>query len=154
MKLLIVVVNKQTKDPLVTEAESYLKKIALPFRADTINVSIKKNLSESKKELKKSLEGKEILKASNGYFRIALTEWGKNFSSHSFAQFLEKKSLNCSKIAFLIGGAFGLSREVLTESDMTLSLSPLTMPHRMAYLVLLEQIYRACEILRNSPYHK
>ena len=57
------------------------------------------------------------------------------------------------EVAFLIGGAYGLSDAVRQRADMTLSLSAMTLTHQMARLLLLEQIYRAMTILRNEPYH-
>jgi 23S rRNA (pseudouridine1915-N3)-methyltransferase len=57
-------------------------------------------------------------------------------------------------LAFIIGGAFGLSKNLVEQCDETWSLSKLTLPHRMAYLVLCEQIYRASQILQGSKYHK
>jgi len=58
------------------------------------------------------------------------------------------------QLAFLIGGPMGFSDEVLTQCDEQLSLSPLTFPHELARVMLLEQLYRACTILGNEPYHK
>jgi 23S rRNA (pseudouridine1915-N3)-methyltransferase len=57
-------------------------------------------------------------------------------------------------VTFLIGGAHGLDDDVLRRADLALTLSPFTLPHELARLVLLEQVYRACTILRGEPYHK
>ncbi len=59
-----------------------------------------------------------------------------------------------SQITFIIGGDLGLSGDVLARCDERLSLSPMTFPHQMVRLILLEQVYRAFRILRGEPYHK
>ena len=63
-------------------------------------------------------------------------------------------NLNNKKINFLIGDADGISSDIKEQSDLLLSLSPLTFPHELARLILIEQIYRAISISNNSPYHR
>lgn len=152
MKILILLPLRSTNDPMLLEAGDYLKRIQRPLTAES-HFIVKKN-SFDDENIRKQKEGKELLEKSAGLFRIALTEGGKSFDSHQFANLLEKLMLQTPRVAFLIGGAFGLSEEVLEKSDRTLSLSPMTMPHKLAFLVLCEQIYRANEIMRLSPYHK
>jgi len=90
-----------------------------------------------------------------GAFTVALDQRGKQFSSEAFARFLEKWSLSGSgEIAFLLGGPYGLEESIKEEADCSLSLSPMTLPHGMARLLLCEQIYRAFTLLRGEPYHK
>ena len=79
---------------------------------------------------------------------------GKSFSSSEFADFLQSAREQDRDVAFLIGGAFGLAPTVKTGSTMKLSLAPWTLPHEIARLVLVEQIYRAGTIVRGEPYHK
>jgi len=57
-------------------------------------------------------------------------------------------------VVFLLGGAHGLADALIADADLALSLSPMTLPHELARLVLLEQLYRAGTILRGEPYHK
>ena len=83
---------------------------------------------------------------------ISLTEEGKFFNSQEFSTLL--LNYNNRKISFLIGDADGLSNDIKSSSDLLLSLSPLTFPHELARLILIEQIYRAVSISLNSPYHR
>ena len=83
---------------------------------------------------------------------ISLSEEGKLFNSKKFASLLS--NFNTQKITFFIGDADGLSPQVRHNSDLLLSLSPFTFPHELARLILIEQIYRAVSITKNSPYHR
>ena len=90
-------------------------------------------------------------KASNKII-ISLSEEGVIYNSYDFYSLL--LNFKNQRIKFLIGGANGLSSEVKLKSNLILSLSPLTFPHELARLILVEQIYRAVSISLNSPYHK
>ena len=83
---------------------------------------------------------------------ICLTEEGKSFNSIELTSLL--LNFKNKKINFLIGDADGMTEDIKKKSDILLSLSPLTFPHELARLILLEQIYRAVSISNNSPYHR
>ena len=86
---------------------------------------------------------------------FALTREGKGISSRGLAGYLERlATYGRDGAAFVIGGAHGLAPRILEAADRQLSLSPMTLPHGLARLVLTEQIYRAGTILRNEPYHR
>ncbi|HET7322464.1 MAG TPA: 23S rRNA (pseudouridine(1915)-N(3))-methyltransferase RlmH [Longimicrobiaceae bacterium] len=101
-------------------------------------------------------EGKRLLaRIPTGAEIVALDRRGKEWSSETLAEYLGELAVRGAPgAAFLIGGAIGLSEEVLARASRTLSLSALTLPHELARLVLTEQIYRAGTILRGEPYHK
>jgi len=85
---------------------------------------------------------------------ICLDQRGRSFSSEAFAEQLSSWLQDGSmRPCFIIGGAFGLSPQLLGKARLCLSLSPLTFPHELARLILLEQVYRAATILHNHPYH-
>ena len=85
---------------------------------------------------------------------IVLDEKGKQLTSEGLAQFIQKRSNESVKnIVFLIGGAFGLEQLLIDKAKFNWSLSHLTFPHQLVRLILAEQIYRACTILRNEKYH-
>ena len=83
---------------------------------------------------------------------ICLTEEGKSFNSIELTSLL--LNFKNKKINFLIGDADGMNEDIKKKSDILLSLSPLTFPHELARLILLEQIYRAVSISNNFPYHR
>ena len=116
-----------------------------------------KKIIDSKLEEKiKEKEGEKILKAiSPNSFKIALSEYGKEFTSIDFSKFItELQNKGINEVSFIIGSAIGLSETVVKNSDFKLALAKMTLPHQMAQLFLLEQIYRAFKIMNNEPYHK
>ncbi len=100
-------------------------------------------------------EGKRIAGAWPARsYTVALSEEGKLFTSISFSQWLSKRIMSGGTLLFNIGGAYGLSSLLKEQCKEVLSLSPLTLPHRLCYVVLIEQLYRAFTILKGHPYHK
>ena len=101
-------------------------------------------------------EGAEILKKiPSGARVIALCVEGKLYSSEELAgEFVSCANGGCSHLAFLIGGSYGLSEGGKRASHLRLSMSRMTFPHRLARVMLLEQIYRACKINAGEKYHK
>ncbi|MGE5599205.1 MAG: 23S rRNA (pseudouridine(1915)-N(3))-methyltransferase RlmH [Bacteroidota bacterium] len=85
---------------------------------------------------------------------IALDPRGRVLDSEGFAAFLRPYDAQGSRLAFALGGSWGLGRAVLDRAVLAFSLSSLTFPHGLARLILLEQLYRACKILRGETYHK
>lgn len=86
---------------------------------------------------------------------FALTRRGDAWSSERLSRHIQQSAVRSSPgIAFMIGGAFGLSDTVLKEADRRMRLSTFTLPHDFARLMLLEQLYRAGTIARGEPYHK
>lgn len=101
-------------------------------------------------------EGERIIaKIPNNSYVIPLCIEGKMIASTAFAQKIETIALSGkSAVTFIIGGSFGLSDKVKQLADLQLSISSMTFPHQLARMLLLEQVYRAFSILRNSKYHK
>jgi len=87
-------------------------------------------------------------------FLILLDERGKQFSSPELADILQKRANESTKrLIFLIGGAFGVDETIAHRANLVWSLSKLVFPHMLVRLILSEQLYRACTILRNEKYH-
>ena len=85
---------------------------------------------------------------------IALDERGKMLSSTGLASLIQSKANESTKqLVFLIGGAYGLDESVIKRAHFVWSLSSLTFPHQLVRLILAEQMYRACTIMKNEKYH-
>lgn len=113
------------------------------------NKQISKAQTIGAKESQKAYNELYIPKLSTGY-NIALDVLGKQIDSFKFSTLLEDKTT----INFFIGGAYGFDRGFLMRCDNIISLSQLTMAHKIANLVLCEQVFRSLCILNNHPYHK
>ncbi len=123
---------------------------------DLVVVPEERVLYKGRKDYILNQEGRRIReKVRPDVFGVALDEGGKPLSSEGFARSLEKWSDSGSReIAFLLGGPYGLEEALKEAADFRLSLSPMTLAHGMARMVLLEQIYRGFTLLRGEPYHK
>jgi 23S rRNA (pseudouridine1915-N3)-methyltransferase len=86
---------------------------------------------------------------------VILDERGELVGSLKFARWLERLTIESPHgVSFVMGGDVGLTEEVRKRGDKVLALSPMTLPHQLARVMLLEQVYRACTLIRNIPYHK
>ena len=102
----------------------------------------------------KAREGERLAERVGSARIVACDPGGKSLTSEEFAAWLQKQRENDRDTAFVIGGAYGLSEEILGRASMKLSLAPWTLSHELARLVLAEQLYRAGSIVRGEPYHK
>jgi 23S rRNA (pseudouridine1915-N3)-methyltransferase len=135
--------------------EDFTKRISRYFPVEWAIIPVPKNAGMlSEVDLRKR-EAEIILQwLRPDDFLVALDERGRQLSSESLAQFLQSRSNESIKnLVFLIGGAYGLDDGILKKAKFTWSLSNLTFPHQLVRLILSEQIYRACTILRNEKYH-
>ena len=105
-------------------------------------------------DLVREREGERLLAVATGMRLVACDEHGRSMTSPEFAQWLQKERESARDVAFVIGGAYGLARTLLEKATIKLALSPWTLPHELARLVLAEQLYRAGTIVRGEPYHK
>lgn len=146
----------KTAEPyLVLGMGIYEKRIPhyAPFQLEVIpDIKQAKNIDQESLKIK---EGHAILKKlDNRDFVILLDEKGKSFRSIDFASQLERWSVQgVENLTFIIGGAYGFSKEVYERANMQMSLSPMTFSHQMVRLIFLEQLYRAFSIMKGEPYH-
>ena len=138
MRLVVLAVGKIREHGLRQAADDYLGRLQRYARCDEVEVR----------------DAAALLRAiPSEAFVIALTVDGDALTSEGFARKLERwASRGKGVLAFLIGGAEGLPPELVRRAEVRLSLSSLTLPHRLARVVLLEQLYRAMTILRGEPY--
>lgn len=133
----------------------FTKRISKYFQVEWTIIPVPKNAGMlSEMDLKKREGGIVLQWLKQDDYLIALDEYGKQFSSEGLSQFLqERASASTKNLVFLIGGAFGLDAAILKRAQLKWSLSQLTFPHQLVRLILAEQIYRACTILKNEKYH-
>jgi 23S rRNA (pseudouridine1915-N3)-methyltransferase len=152
MKIKIISIGKFGKND--ANAELFKKyQQRLKWDLTLQEMEVKGNLSG---RVLKQKEAEILLKnVPSGAKIIALDEKGQIFSSQEFAQKIKNFANNSfSNLAFIIGGANGLDESVRKKADLVLSFGKMTFPHMMVRPILAEQIYRACSILNNHPYHK
>lgn len=155
MKITLLAIGKTDDKNLQTLINQYTKRLKhyVPFSFEVIpDIKNVKNRSEA---LQKKAEGQEILKRLQpADALILLDENGKQYSSVSFSQFLQKKmNSGLKNLTFVIGGPYGFSDEVYERANGKLSLSKMTFSHQMVRVFFIEQLYRGFTILRNEPYH-
>jgi len=154
MKIELLVVGKTISKNIEACINDYVSRINhyMPFSITTIpNLKNTKNLSE---EQQKDAEGDIILnKIGYSDYVILLDERGKEMRSIELAKWLQMKMNNSRNLIFIIGGPYGFSKKVYERSNEMISLSKLTFSHQMIRLLFVEQIYRACTIIRGEPYH-
>jgi 23S rRNA (pseudouridine1915-N3)-methyltransferase len=155
MKLLLCTIGKG-HEPYVREGvEEFSKRISRYYPVEWTIIAPPKNagsLSEAELRTKEAALALSLIKPDD--YLIALDERGKMVTSEGLAQVIQQRATESTRnVIFLIGGAYGLAPSVLQRANFTWSLSQLTFPHQLVRLILAEQIYRACSILRNEKYH-
>ncbi len=159
MKITVIAVGK-IKEKFYTDAiAEYSKRLSRYCRLEIIQVADEKTpdgASEAQERQIKEKEGSRILaQIKDGAYVIALAVQGIMLSSEQLAGKLNRLGVDGqSQIVLIIGGSLGLSDEVLKRADYHLSFSPMTFPHQLMRVILLEQIYRSYRIISGEPYHK
>ena len=145
MKIKVAWIGK-TKEPAIQAlTEEYLKRISR--YAEVAGLALKDESAIL------SLVGGERQQNKERYKLVLLDSRGKQFSSEELAEFLEREQINATPLLFAIGGSDGFSEEARRHAGFILSLGKMTLPHELARVVLVEQLYRAFTILKNHPYH-
>jgi len=137
----------KTKEPAIQSlTDEYLKRIShyaditgLPLKDETAILALASGDRQSSKKERHKL--------------VLLDSRGKQLSSEELAEFLEREQANATPLLFAIGGSDGFSEEARRQVALTLSLGKMTLPHELARVVLVEQLYRAFTILKRHPYH-
>ena len=155
MKLLLWSVGK-SNEPYVKEGiDLFTKRISNYFSVEWTIIPVPKNAAALSEIDQKKKEGEAItsLLKKDDYL-VLLEERGKQLSSEGLATFIQTRANESTKqIVFVIGGAFGIDESIMQRANFKWSLSQLVFPHQLVRLILAEQIYRACSILRNEKYH-
>lgn len=154
MKTELILVGKTVSKEFQKLIADYSERIThyMPFGITVIpELKNTKSLSE---EQQKTAEGEQILKLLQPSDTVVLLdEHGREPRSIELAQWLEKKQTVARRLVFIIGGPYGFSPAVYSRANEQLSLSRLTFSHQMVRTIFLEQLYRACTIIKGEPYH-
>lgn len=159
MKITLVTVGKIKERYFEDAIKEYSKRLGRYCRLEMIQVADEKTPDRAGTALENQIrekEGQRILSnIREGAFVVALAIEGRMLSSEELASKLQRLGVEgTSHIVFVIGGSLGLSGEVMRRADYALSFSPMTFPHQLMRVVLLEQIYRSFRIGAGEPYHK
>jgi 23S rRNA (pseudouridine1915-N3)-methyltransferase len=155
MKIEVISVEK-TKTKFILDGEEFYLKRLSPFIKTSIT-EIGSGECAKRKDAERSRCETDLLRKKIGSkdFLVVLDESGKIFESISFAKFVEKRMLSgISRLVFAVGGAYGWDKSILKEAHETLSLSKMTFTYEMSRFILLEQVYRAMNIIKGTQYHK
>ena len=145
MKIKVVWIGK-TKEPAIEAlTNEYLKRISR--HAEVTGLALRDEAAIL------SLASGDGRRSKDRHKLVLLDSRGKQFSSEELAEFLEREQVNAIPLLFAIGGSDGFSDEARRRAGFTLSLGKMTLPHELARVVLMEQLYRAFTILEHHPYH-
>lgn len=133
------------------EQEEYLKRLSAFCKVNVIEIKEQNQFENSYVTLEK--EGEEILKKLKGYIILCDIK-GKELSSPALAEKLKNLMQTNSEISFVVGGSYGVCEKVKSLSKEKISFSPMTFPHNLFRIMLLEQVYRAFTIINGKTYHK
>ncbi len=156
LRITVVAVGKLKEKFWAAACDEYLKRLRPYAKVTVAEVPDVDPARAGGVEAAREREGEGILAAVPEGARVTLMAIeGKQRSSVGFSQHLDELALRGeSDVAFIIGGSDGVSDAVRARADETFSFGPITLPHNLARVVLLEQIYRAFKISRGEPYHK
>jgi 23S rRNA (pseudouridine1915-N3)-methyltransferase len=154
MNLTIISIGNKLSPWELDGINYYTKQIRNKININFINIKGQQHPKRSIEEVLK-LESDYILKKiPDDSFLISWDSSGDKVDSKEFSKVIENSMTNNLKLCLLIGGSFGLDKNILKNSQRVLSASNFTFPHRLFRIILIEQIYRAFSIINNSPYHK
>lgn len=154
MKSELILVGKTSDKLYVAGINDYTERINhyLPFKMDVIPAM--KNAKSISQEQQKQAEGELILKHLQPSDTVVLLdEHGIERTSIAMSKWLEHRQQTARKLVFVIGGPYGFSDDVYKRADEKISLSKMTFSHQMVRLIFVEQLYRACTIIKGESYH-
>jgi 23S rRNA (pseudouridine1915-N3)-methyltransferase len=153
MRIVVAVVGKPRNTALGQAITEYETRAARYWPLEVHEVR-EERASSLTPETVMEREGLRLGERTAGTRVVACDPMGKSMSSEEFSGWLQRERERSHDTAFVIGGAYGLSRQILSAAVMKLALAPWTLSHELARLVLAEQLYRAGTIVRGEPYHK
>ena len=152
MRLLVICVGK-VRPPFADDSAHYERLLGRVARLEVAELP-EAGADPSRAREALASEGRAILKrVPEPAYLCALDREGDTLSSEGLAGFVEERRMSRADPCLVVGGPLGLDRAVLERAQRTISLGPITLPHQLARVVLLEQLFRAHKILAGEPYH-
>ncbi len=154
MTFYLLAVGRVRDAALRAACEQFTARIRRYFKFEVLEVR-EGGRPESDAKRARRLEASAVLRAIPSHARVVVfSRTGESLDSEGFARRVDTWRREAIDVALVIGGAFGVDEEIRRQATACISLSPLTMPHELTRVVVLEQLYRAGTILRGQPYHK
>lgn len=156
MKFSVIWVGSTADTEFRAAAERYLGRIRRFFPVDVVEVAPEKGRQKKSDAAIIRAESARLAAAIPGKGTLVVLDAGGTLQdSLTFAKWLENHTVHQPYgLHFVLGGDLGLDAQIRSRADRLMALSPMTLPHELARIVLLEQLYRACTIIRHVPYHK
>ena len=156
MKIRLIWPESSSEKDFASAVERYLNRIRHFYTVEVVEVRGERGRqSQSDVAIMRGQSARLLAAIPDRGTTIVLDERGQVLDSLKFARWLERLTIHSPHgIHFVIGGDVGLDESIRQRADELLSLSAMTLPHQVARVVLLEQIYRACTLMRNIRYHK
>ncbi len=154
MKLRIVALGQRMPAWVVAGFGDYARRLPREFALELVELKPAPRGRGNSLAQILAAEKERIATATRGCMVIALDEHGESWSTPQFAASLRAWSRSGRPLAFVLGSADGLAAAVKRDADVIMALSALTLPHGLARVVLVEQIYRAASLLQGHPYHR
>ncbi len=155
MKIHFWSIGKNHESFVKEGVEQFTKRISNYFPVEWTIIPMPKNAGVMEAAILKIKEA-EVLTAliNKEDYVVLLDERGKTLTSEAFSKFIEQRTVESVRnLIFIIGGAYGVSDSIIKRANYKWSLSALVFPHQLVRLILAEQVYRACSIMRNEKYH-
>ena len=144
MKLKFIFLGKKHPKSFSILMEKYFRRLNMFVKSELLFVQ-EKNPNKLNQKISKHINAKSYL--------MILDEKGAQLDTLNYAKLIKKKMINYDSLIFIVGDAYGIPQTLIDKSDSIISLSKMTLPHLVARLMLLEQMYRVFTVLNNHPYH-
>lgn len=154
MRLFIVAIGDKLPGWAETACAEYVRRMPRESRVEVVAVKPEKRAGQPAEQVRAAEASRLLERCPKGALLVALDEHGRQVNTRELADLLAGWRSAGRDVALLMGGADGLSAEILARADLKLALSRLTLPHALARVLLTEQLYRAVSLLAGHPYHR
>ncbi|MDW8324637.1 MAG: 23S rRNA (pseudouridine(1915)-N(3))-methyltransferase RlmH [Burkholderiales bacterium] len=154
MRLIVLAVGERLPEWAQAACAEYARRMPREARLEVVPVRAQRRVGLSTDKIRAAEAERLAARCPAGAWRVVLDERGRQVSTRELAGLLQGWMASGRDVAFFIGGADGLAEDLLIHADLGLALSRLTLPHALARVVLIEQLYRAMSLITGHPYHR